>query len=156
MLAGVGCLLLLLVIASNANRGDVTPPNPTPRQVVDTERTPSTPQTPATIHDVQNALDATDRAIADRSWERAEAHAKTVREQWLSYRTPMQAGGGQRMWSTDVMQRFQSSLNGLITDIAQRDAEGARAKIRGMQEILDMYDDQTDRRLETTPKADTN
>ena len=61
----------------------------------------------------------------------------------------MRAGAGRRMWSPASVEEFESALNGMIDDVARRQAAAARGKIGEMIEIIKVYDDQTQVRLDT-------
>lgn len=162
--SGALLLLLAVTIGTISNRDTSNSPRPIPDQALD--NSPRATQ-PAHLSDIQDALQATDRAIVETSWDQAESHADRAKELWLSYRTPMQASAGRRMWSTDLSQHFQSTLEGLRADIAARQSQRARAKIRELSEIIDGYDDENERydvnrgveddtqsRSQTTPQAD--
>lgn len=142
-MASVALALLVLIGGTIINRNTSNSPRPTPDRAFHNESA-----TPARLSDIQDALQAADRSIVERSWSKAESHATRAKEMWLSYRAPMQASAGRRMWSTDISQEFQSDLNGLLVDIAERQPERARRKIRGMLETIDMHGPDTEGRLD--------
>lgn len=141
--AGALALLLAVAAVSFARRDQ---PDLTPNQLRGDE---AALRAPASLTRIRESLQQTDRAVAQGDWTEAEARARQAKERWLSYRTPMRAGGGRRMWSAAVVEEFERALNGMIADVAQRQAAPAREKIARMLEIIDMYDDQTAQRLDT-------
>ncbi len=145
---GVLLVLFLLVTGTLANQDA---PGPTPHRARDSES--ATPQ-PATLGELRSAIEKTEQAVSAGAWTEAKERAMNAKEKWLSYRTPMQASAGRRMWTTDVMRDFQAAMDGLIVAVDRRDTETAHQKIDSMLETIENYDDQTEGRLETAPERD--
>ena len=79
--------------------------------------------------------------LAETDWQEAEREAQDVMQIWVSFKPPMRANAGERMWSPSDVDEFEESVKEARTQVQERDAGKARMNVERMQRLIDKYDD---------------
>ena|GEM_PF-4799463 len=73
-------------------------------------------------------------------WQQAERQAEEILQRWVSFKTPMRAGAGDRMWSTSDVNRFDAAVKEARTQVSDRNLAAAREAVDEMQNLIEKYD----------------
>ena len=94
---------------------------------------------PAGLDEVESAIVQTIEALEESSWGEAAASARELSQRWLSFKRPMRAQGGERIWDTIDVDAFDAGVRELERQIAAQRKQAALEEARGLLEIARRY-----------------
>lgn len=114
-------------------------PNPIALRDGDPSGQSSDPGEPRNLADLEAAILATIEALERPSWNDASSSAGELRQVWLSFKRPMRAQGGERIWNATDVDAFEATMGSLEEEIRHRDQRRALAAARSLMEIAHRY-----------------